>query len=305
MRFNIKFLILFPVILLLSVCLLIPGLVQNEYFNKKNYNIGILIHLSNQPLKDTIYLLCDYYIKLSLKNQNVEILFRNDSSVSFNISSGTSRLDKGKDTPTGIYTVQSKSPVAISKQFENAELINWIGFNGNIGFHGLKGNNYYWRLGKAPSSHGCIRISRKDGEKLYSMVKRGTPVMVIDSEPARVFAFADISDYDPNNDFIVQNKNYYQSKILRKRLESLYEGNLLGNKFGKIFLDGNTILRPGGYSIGKLEKIALVQKPNLFGRDIYFKSDFRSDNKILIFKKKDSLAKSIYTTSHTLQHNVQ
>lgn len=302
MSFNIKFLILIPVVLILSVCLMTPGLVQNNYVFKRDNNSGTPLFISYPPLKDTIYILSDYYIKLSLRNQNVEIVFRNDSSVSFNISSGTSRLEKGKDTPTGIYTVQSKSPLAISKQFENAELINWIGFNGNIGFHGLNGNKYYWRLGKAPSSHGCIRISREDGAKLYSMVKRGTPVMVVDSEPARIFAFANPSDFDPNTDIILVEKGLYQSKILGERLQSLYKGNISDAKFGKIFIDGKTVLKSGGYSIGKEENISSYQKLQIMNSFEYFKKDISLTRNFNYFKIKDSIEKSIYISAHTLQH---
>jgi len=299
---NIKFLILVPVIFILSVCLLTPGFVQNEYFKCNKQIVGTPLQFSHLPIRDTIFLLCDYYIKLSLKNQNVEIIFRNDSSISFKVSSGTNRLEKGKDTPTGIYTVQSKSPIAISKQFENAELINWIGFNGNIGFHGLKGNSYYWRLGKAPSSHGCIRISREDGEKLYSMVKRGTPVMVVDKEPARIFAFAKTEDFDANKDILLNERGIYQSKILRQRLEGLYNGKSYTANFGRIFFDGNTILKPGGYSIGVAEMIASSQQPQFSDQLDYFTPDNSTTNKFMIFNKKDSVAKSIYISSHTLLH---
>ena len=139
------------------------------------------------PLRDTVYILSDKYILVSLKHQNATMYFRNDSSFTFKISSGNGNLNKGIFTPTGIYTVQSRSTVAISKQFENCELYNWVGFNGNIGFHGLKGNGYYWNLGVRASSHGCVRMSREDGEILYKKAKIGTPVMVYDDEPARVF----------------------------------------------------------------------------------------------------------------------
>ncbi|TAL70445.1 MAG: murein L,D-transpeptidase [Bacteroidetes bacterium] len=305
MNFNIKFLILIPIVFLLSVCLMTPGLVRNDNFEINTKYIGTPLIPSYPVAKDTIFILSDYYIILSLKHQNVEIVFRNDSCVSFNISSGTSRLEKGKDTPTGIYTVQSKSPVAISKQFENAELINWIGFNGNIGFHGLNGNKYYWRLGKAPSSHGCIRISREDGAKLYSVVKRGTPIMVVDNEPARIFAFANPSDYDPNTDILLNKNGSYQSKILNKRLDYLYKGKSQEINFGKVILDGNTVLKPGGYSIGEANRITITTLPHIIDRFEYTKKDISIINKYVYFNKKDSLAKSIYKDARNHQHNVQ
>ena len=134
-----------------------------EYLiSRETANTGY--YFSYIPTKDTVYLLGDNYIEIVLKKQRAILNRKNDSAIIYKISSGNDKIPKGQETPDGLYTVQSKSPMAISKQFKNAELYHWIGYNGNVGFHGLKGNGYYNTLGIRPSSHGCVRIAREDAE---------------------------------------------------------------------------------------------------------------------------------------------
>ena len=271
------------IILLLSVVsfiaitkAIIPNHNVDLYYEKEltRFNVKNKDYLEYLPIKDTIYVLGDSYIELSLKSQTATLYLRNDSILSFKISSGTDRIKKGLKTPPGLFTVQSKSPMAVSKQFEDAELFNWIGFNGNIGFHGLKGNSYYWRLGSYPSSHGCVRISREDGKKLYDKVKIGTPVFVFEDEPAITLSFAEKNQYNPNLDYIFKQRSYYQNKIIKERLKNLYFGLALRNNVEKLFLDGTTSLKPGGYDIGLAEKIAKRQKRPLISVDY---NDFFKD----------------------------
>jgi hypothetical protein len=211
------------------------------------------------PVKDTIYYLGDEYILISLKEQRATVVFRKDSSVSFNISSGNGNLSKGVFTPAGLYTVQSKSSKAISKQFDNAELYSWVGFNGNIGFHGLAGNGYYHHLGVRPSSHGCVRIGREDGEKLYKKVKVGSPVLVYSDDPAIEIKFASVKELNPNKDFIFQKKDKATAIMFSNRLQSLYDGDYYTVVHSKIFLDGKAVIRNKGFEIGEAKKIKNYQ----------------------------------------------
>ncbi len=202
------------------------------------------------PLRDTVYILSDKYISISLNEQKAVLHYRGDSVFTYKISSGTSRISKGVDTREGIYTVQLMARAAESRQFNNCKLLWWIGFNLNIGFHGLTTNSYYRHLGVKPTSHGCVRISREDGEDLYQRVSRGTPVLVYDSIPARIFAFADKSDFRHNKDIFLMKDSRQQHKLLEQRLTNLYNGeHFLKNKC-RIFLHQDTILRPGGYPVG-------------------------------------------------------
>lgn len=208
------------------------------------------------PLYDTIHLLGDSYIEISLKEQVARVIMRNDSVHHFKISSGNGFIKKGKETPEGLFTVQSKYREAVSKQFDNAKLINWVGFNGNIGFHGLEGTGYYRTLGLRPSSHGCVRIGTEDGKKLFELIKVGTPVLVYKDNPARIIQFSEISQYKPNEDFMLKSMNRKSMNALNKRLRNLYESKGLQANLGRLFMDGRTSFLPGGYDLGFASRIA-------------------------------------------------
>jgi len=237
-------------------------------FNSRGTN---LVHLSGRqsmlsdefgfqylPLKDTIHLLSDVYIEISLEEQEAILHRRNDSSLHFRVSTGNAYIAKGKSTPEGIFTVQGKSREATSKQFENAKLYHWIGFNGNIGFHGLEGSGYYRHLGLRPSSHGCVRIGRDDAEKLYQYVRKGTPVIVHSGEPAIEMKFSDIKGFRPNNDFFLTNDRKTLSRM-RNRMKNLYKGTAIGNNYGRVFMDGINPLRLYGFEIGNADELPARQ----------------------------------------------
>lgn len=224
-------------------------------------NLTSKFHYLYSPIRDTLFLMGDEYISISLSKQTATVYSRTDSSIAFPISSGSAGVDDGVHTPTGLFTVQSKSPKAISKQFNDAELFSWVGFNGNIGFHGLSGSGYYRHLGIRPSSHGCVRISRNDGEKLYKKVKRGTPVIVYDKEPAIVLKFAEFSNYEPGNDILLQKKDKSTNIMFNNRIDALYNGEYFTRVDSRIFLDGVSVFKNRGFRIGEAAKIPSKQNP--------------------------------------------
>lgn len=260
--FYIVLPLLFAVIVIISVMDDIAG--SKSVINTSQYLEEIkkmpLAPLPYQPVRDTIYVLGNSYINIDLKLQKAFLFIKDSAVKEFGISSGNPSLDKGIATTRGVFTIQSKSRLAFSKQFENAELHNWLGFNGNIGFHGLKGNGYYRYLGKQASSHGCVRISREDGMQLYNLVQRGTPVIVYYDEPARVFAFADFKEYLNGHSIMIGNHVRTVSDIAKNRLKRLYQGKAYSYPYSKIFFDGSTVLKGGGLEAGFAEKIALKQE---------------------------------------------
>lgn len=218
------------------------------------------IPLLFSPVKDTIYVLGDAYIEICLETQTAKLVQRNGNIFEYKISSGNPFISEGIETTTGIFTVQSKSPKAISKQFNNAELFWWVGFNGNIGFHGLAGNSYYHHLGVRSSSHGCVRISREDGKDLYEKVRVGTPVMVYKSEPARIFAFADFDFFVKSPSAILLNDDASIRRFLNNRLDNLYQGKAHTRNKTRLFIDGTTKLRQLKISEGDFAKVSIIQE---------------------------------------------
>lgn len=210
---------------------------------------------------DTVFITGDRYLEVSLRQQTVTLHYRDGRTISYPISSGNKFVRDGMDTPPGIFSVQNKSALALSRQFENAKLHSWIGFNGNIGFHGLDGNGYYRNLGVRPSSHGCIRMGREDIKKLYREVRTGTPVLVYNAPAARVFAFADTNTIDRERGIRLTSRNKRQISLLKQRMNLLYAGKLLATEPPPVYMDDTTRLRPGGYDIGDFDKVALHHDP--------------------------------------------
>ena len=229
----------------------------NGLSDKSRRQVKVLYLYSK--VKDTIYLLSDNYVTISLQSQTAHIHNRHGKDFSFPISSGNGRINGGMNTPTGLFSVQSKTPIALSKQFGNCELTDWVGFNGNIGFHGLKGSGYYGNLGRRPSSHGCVRMSHEAGKELYARIKRGTPVMVYDEDPAITLKFADSTDFQCGNDLLILQKDRATDLMLQNRIKGLSTGYYYHYADKKIFLDGTAIIRNRGFRIGTSANIASYQ----------------------------------------------
>jgi lipoprotein-anchoring transpeptidase ErfK/SrfK len=105
------------------------------------------------------------------------------------ISSGR----KGYDTPPGKYKIERKSPKAYSQKYD-AWMLNWMAFtaDGNYGLHGLEGSSYERHLGNI-ASHGCVRLSRKYAKDLYTRVKVGMPVTIVNDSKLKLDEYKPIS----------------------------------------------------------------------------------------------------------------
>lgn len=171
---------------------------------------------------DTIFTTDSLYLDVNLTKQNVTVKFKNGTERTFLISSGNPYIREGMSTPTGVFTVQSMMPMAISKQFNNARLHNWIGVQGGVGFHGLDGSGYYGYLGVRPSSHGCLRMSREEIKEMFKLVHSGALIRVHYGTPARVIAFCEPSD--TVNAIVIDSARVYERGLGKERLRALFEG---------------------------------------------------------------------------------
>lgn len=96
-------------------------------------------------------------------------------------------------TPTGTFKVFSKSAQAYYTPNPNERMRFMTRFTkgregGNIGFHGIpykvtKAGEipFPTPLGKAPSSHGCVRMRVADAKWLFANMKLGTVISVVRS----------------------------------------------------------------------------------------------------------------------------
>jgi hypothetical protein len=94
---------------------------------------------------------------------------------------------RGKDTPTGVFTILQKNKHHVSNIYEGASMPNmqrltWSGIALHAGY-----------LPGYPASHGCIRMPMAFSEKLWEMTKLGARVVVVPGgEQAREVAHASL-----------------------------------------------------------------------------------------------------------------
>lgn len=79
-----------------------------------------------------------------------------------------STAKKGHYTPNGTFTPYSLQVMHYSKKYGNSPMPHSIFFYGDYAIHGTYNTN---DLGR-PSSHGCIRLSPSNAERLYGIVQR-------------------------------------------------------------------------------------------------------------------------------------
>lgn len=221
------------------------------------------------PVKDTLYYLGDDYIEVCLDSQRAYHISKDGTIDSVKISSGNKYISRGIETPTGLFAVQNKAPIQISRLFDNTEMLNWIGFNNNIGFHGLRKTGYYASLGRRPTSHGCVRMSNEDGIRWYKKVKVGIPVLVYRKKSVWKMKFASFDEFNPNKDVLIQKGNKLVYHFLNQRIKSLIAGNFYRNNFGKIFLAPSLRFDNSSVIVETDKEFARIQKQPLTN-ELYF-----------------------------------
>ena len=92
---------------------------------------------------------------------------------------------RGKDTPTGVFTILQKNKHHVSNIYEGASMpfmqrLTWSGIALHAGY-----------VPGYPASHGCVRMPMAFAEKLWDMTKLGARVVVVPgAEQAREVAHA-------------------------------------------------------------------------------------------------------------------
>jgi len=203
-------------------------------------------------LRDTLYTMEDNIIEVNLSTQHAKLISRNGLIKEFPISSGTNRIEEGINTREGLFTLHWKSKKIYSEQFDSTVILNWMGFNGGIGFHALLGKRYYRHLGKRNVSHGCVRMSREDAAEMYNIVEKGTPVLVHNGNSAITIAFGEEGTV----------YKYYDYRTLHKKISSrfdmIYSGNYFVSNLTKLLIDEQNVLN-SGLPIGDSENLPAKQ----------------------------------------------
>jgi len=227
---------------------------QNDIIENKNNIPYLSTSINKYNVLDTVYTEKKVIIEVLLDKQRVILHKKNLGTDTLLCSTGTDLVKDGVKTNRGIFIVKNKFPILISKQFNNTECLNWVGFNYGIGFHALKSKGYYWSLGKRPTSHGCIRLSQESAKKLYDEVEIETPIIIHKSDYARVIKFL------PEN--FTYDTNYTRKEIkhiLKEKLNLLYSGKYYTRKYPIIVLT-HKYIGHDGIDIGDKFKVPKVQE---------------------------------------------
>ena len=108
------------------------------------------------------------FLVIDLSTQRAT-LYRNGVVIG---ASTVSTGSRGRETPTGVFTILQKELVHRSRTYDDAPMpymqrLTWKGVAMHAG-----------HLPGYPASHGCIRLPRGFAKLLYGATKLGTPVMI-------------------------------------------------------------------------------------------------------------------------------
>ena len=107
-------------------------------------------------------------VVVSLSDQ-LAFLYRGNTLMAVStISSG----QPGRDTPTGVFSVNNKTPMHRSRKYDNAPMP----FAQFFTDYGVALHAGY--IPGRPASHGCVRLPSAFAKKLYSVTDVGTPVYI-------------------------------------------------------------------------------------------------------------------------------
>ena len=116
---------------------------------------------------------------VSIKSQQVTLYDADGWILRAPVSSGT----KGRETPSGVFSVVQKDKDHHSNLYDDAWMPNMLRITwSGIALHGGPLPGY-------PASHGCVRLPKAFAEKLYDVTQSGTPVIIADaaSQPSSVY----------------------------------------------------------------------------------------------------------------------
>jgi hypothetical protein len=130
-------------------------------------------------------------------------------------ASTVSTGSKGRETPTGVFTILQKAVVHRSNTYDDAPMpyMQRLTAKG-VAMHA--GN-----LPGYPASHGCIRLPKDFAKLLYGVTELGTPVMITDDEQLRRAAEYErmAAEYQSATEEIARKKAWLQADAERALAE--------------------------------------------------------------------------------------
>ncbi len=196
----------------------------------------------SKGIKDTVYTTLDCWLELRINQQMLYQHFRNGKVESYPISSGNKYLARSVESRPGLFAIFVKEAHHESSQYNNADMYHFMPFNQGIGFHSLNGTGYYGSLGKAPSSHGCIRMRHQDAQKLFNECPLGTLVLAHKGHSSRYVGFAP-EGFKNEQEY---SKDEFKT-LLAVNLYNIMEGKYYVNERKYFVINPEVIPRSGVY----------------------------------------------------------
>ncbi len=103
-------------------------------------------------------------VRIDISKQEMEVIVAGDHEYTWKISSAR----RGYETPTGWFRPNWMTRMHYSEQYDNSPMPHSIFFEEGYAIHGT---NETKLLGR-PTSHGCVRLSKKHARTLYNLVKQ-------------------------------------------------------------------------------------------------------------------------------------
>jgi hypothetical protein len=88
----------------------------------------------------------------------------------FKVSTGKVSSDGGIETTRGYYLPYYLNKDHYSRKY-NSPMPNSVFFNGGIAMHATQGASNLAKLGKEKASHGCVRMTLKDSDTFFKLIK--------------------------------------------------------------------------------------------------------------------------------------
>jgi lipoprotein-anchoring transpeptidase ErfK/SrfK len=104
------------------------------------------------------------FVSIDKATQRMTVFVNGEQRYEWPVSTGLN----GYSTPSGNYTARSMNKIWYSKQWDNAPMPHAVFFTKEG--HAIHATYEVKRLGK-PASHGCVRLSPKNAETLFSLVE--------------------------------------------------------------------------------------------------------------------------------------
>jgi lipoprotein-anchoring transpeptidase ErfK/SrfK len=106
-------------------------------------------------------------VKIDISSQRMHVYVNGGLKHVWKVSTGRRPFR----TPTGSYRPTRLERSWYSRKYNNSPMPHSIFFRGGYAIHGT---NYRRQLGR-PASHGCVRLSRGNAARLFSLVRRHGP----------------------------------------------------------------------------------------------------------------------------------